>query len=146
MIPKAVYANLWALQPWKARPWPMLKRLDGSFARTPAEIAGRWIEHFSLELGGAPSSFDALMAPKGVAASVRTTSTLWIPSLHQTLDSLLVSRRGRALRPDVAPIELVQVVGLPAAVLLHGLVAASCSQNRSRRVGKVADLSTYLRA
>ena len=52
---KGFYAGLRALQPWKSRPLPVLKKLDGSFAQSFAEIAARWIEHFSLELGGVPS-------------------------------------------------------------------------------------------
>ena len=41
------------------------------------------------------------------------------------------SKRGRALGPDTAPIELVRVGGVPAAKLLHGVIAASWTQTRS---------------
>ena len=45
------YANLRLLQPWKAQPLLMLKQSDGTFARSPAEIAARWLEHLSHEVG-----------------------------------------------------------------------------------------------
>ena len=49
---KDVYANLRRLQPWAARPLPMLKLADGSFAQSPQAIAARWLAHFSGILGG----------------------------------------------------------------------------------------------
>ena len=35
------------------------KKPEGTLARTPAEIAERWVEHFSQELGGDPSTCEA---------------------------------------------------------------------------------------
>ena len=61
------------------------QELDGSFAKAPAEIADRWVEHFSLELGGDPSYFDALAAPLDLDATTWTVSALGTPSVDQTL-------------------------------------------------------------
>ena len=57
---KGFYEKLSLLRPWKARPLPMLRKYDGSFARTQEEIASRWVEHVSSEMGGFPSSFEEL--------------------------------------------------------------------------------------
>ena len=59
---KGFYEKLSQLRPWKARPLPMLRKMDGSFARTQEEIASRWVEHVPLEMGGFPSSFEELSA------------------------------------------------------------------------------------
>ena len=67
---------------------------------------------------------------------------LQIPSLDDTSDVLMDCSRGRALGPDVLPIEVVQIGGLPAARLMQGLVVASWSQKRSALCWKGGRIST----
>ena len=66
---KGFFAHLKNLQPWTPRTLPMLKKLDGTVAQSPKDIAARWVSHFSLELGGVASLFAALssIAPAGAA-------------------------------------------------------------------------------
>ena len=71
---------------------------------------------------------------------------LLLPSLDDVLDVLLDCSRGRALGPDVIPVEVVLVGGLPAAKLLRGLVGANWTQRRSPLCWKkVAASFTFLR-
>ena len=133
---KGFYDELSQLRPWKARPLPMLRKMDGSFARTQEEIASRWVEHVSLEMGGFPSSFEELSANVSPLPTDCTAlppldlSYLPLPSLDDVLDRLMASAKGKALGPDSIPIELVILGGLPAARLVHSLVVGSWKQRR----------------
>ena len=133
---KGFYERLSQLRPWKARPLSMLRKTDGSFARTQEEIASRWAEHVSLEIGGFPSSFEELSTN---VSSLPTDCTdvpclglpcLPLPSLDDVLDRLMASAKGKALGPESIPIELVILGGLPAARLVHSLVVGSWRQRR----------------
>ena len=131
---------------------PMLTMLDGCYARSPTEIADRWVEHFSHELGGGPSTFASLSFSTGSSTLPLTVDTFVPPTLDHTFDVILDSKRGRALGPDSAPIELVQIGGLPAASLLHGLVIACWSQNKSPlcwnggRICQISKSNSFLNA
>ena len=79
----------------------MLKKLVGNCARSPLEIAPRWVEHFSLELGGVASRFAAL-SPLALDCHASPPLGLRLPpSLDDILDVLLASSRGRALGHEV---------------------------------------------
>ena len=79
-------------------------------AKTTTEIAHRWVEPFSAELGGAPVTLPSLVDPIEVAAPSLSTSSLPPPpTLDELLDVLLDSSRGRALGLDAVPIEVVQM-------------------------------------
>ena len=100
-------------------------------ARTATEIADRWVEHFSTELGGAMSSFNELSELATGAPDRLLGTSLVPPSLDELLDVILDSSRGRAIGTDAIPIEVIQVGGLPAASLVHSLILACWAQTRS---------------
>ena len=95
---KGFYEKLSQLRPWKARPLPMLRNTDGSFARTQEEIASRWVEHVSSEMGGFPSSFEE----SSISANPSITGCtdlpcpelpcLPLPSLDDVLGRLMASK------------------------------------------------------
>ena len=106
---KGYYEKLSPLRPWKARPLPMLRKYDGSFARTQEEIASRWVEHVSSEMGGFPSSFEELAVSAAPMLDACTDNPcpvlpcMPLPSLDDVLDRLMASAKGKALGPDSIP-------------------------------------------
>ena len=100
---KGFYDELSQLRPWKARPLPMLRKMDGSFARTQEDIASRWVEDVPLEMGGFPLSFEALSANVSplptdcIALPSLDLPSLPLPSLDDVLDRIMASAKGKAL-------------------------------------------------
>ena len=89
---------------------------------SPQAIAERWVEYFSEELSGRPASFAVL--PRSIEAKRRAVDmpVLTPPTFDEVLDALRVCSRGKAMGPDVIPIELILVGGLLAAFLLYRLI------------------------
>ena len=119
----------------------MRSKTDGSFARTQEEIAARWVEHVSSEMGGSPSSVEELAA-HALSTTVGCIDDpclvlpcLPLPSLDDMLDRLMGSAKGKSLGPDSIPLELFIAGGLPAARLVHSLVVCSWRQRRPPLAG-----------
>ena len=125
-----VFASFRKLEPYKARLIPMVKQLDGSWARAPTEIAERWRQHAALPLGEAPVNFDTQRRDHSVVAQDHSPLTWQPPTLDDVIDYIQQYKRGQALGTDLIPVELLLAGGLPAAVLLHRLVTACWQQLR----------------
>ena len=94
-------------------------------------MARRWVDHFSSELSGSPSAFEALQARAHTNRMVREGVSLQPPSLDEVLHVLRACSKGKALGPNIVIIELVVLGGLPAARLLHGIIAACLLQGEA---------------
>ena len=97
---KSVYSCIRKLEPQKARLVPMLKMPDGSWARAPAEIAERWRQHASSELGGLPIEFAALHALSSLHQWDALVEPLLPPTLDEVIDVILAYKRGKTLGTD----------------------------------------------
>ena len=95
--------------------------------RTPTEIAERRRQHASSELGGLPIEFAALHALSTMHQREAFVEPLLPPTLDEVIDVIMAYKRGKALGTDAIAMELIQLGGLPAAALLHGLICA-CRQ------------------
>ena len=114
---KSVFSCIRKLEPQKMR-----------LVRTPTEIAERRRQHASSELGGLPIEFAALHALSTMHQWEAFVEPLLPPTLDEVIDVIMAYKRGKALGTDAIAMELIQLGGLPAAALLHGLICACWQQ------------------
>ena len=123
--------------------FPMLKDKDGICLSSPAEMAQRWVEFFSDELAGIPSSFQQLQHLSESRNLRNLEGQLTPPSLDEVLDVLRCVAHGKAVGPDATPIELIVAGGLPAARLVHALISACWLQRSAPLSWKGGRLLSY---
>ena len=109
---------------------PMVKQADGSWARTPFEIAERWRQHATSELGGVILEVFDHPSEESLADECPSHQGWCPPTLDEVIDFVRKYQRGKALGTDLIPVELLLAGGLPVATLLHKLIVSCWLQRR----------------